>query len=125
AAIASGPTHSAQALLAHLRARNVVLDVSPSSNVCTGAVASIEAHPLPQLVAAGVPVPINTDDPTFFKTTLNDEYRLVASKFGFDADTIAQFVLNSVRATFLPEEERTALLASVEAGLEQLRVAHS
>ncbi len=113
------------ALLAHLRARNVVLDVSPSSNVCTGAVASIEAHPLPQLVAAGLPVTINTDDPTFFKTTLNDEYRLVASKFGFDADTIAQFVLNSVRATFLPEEERTALLASVEAELEQLRVAHS
>ena len=46
---------------------------------------SIEAHPLRRLFDAGIQVTLNTDDPTFFNTTLTDEYRLAAHVFGFDA----------------------------------------
>lgn len=109
------------ALLAHLRARGVALDVSPSSNVCTGAVPNIAAHPLRQLFDAGVPITLNTDDPTFFKTSLNDEYRLAAREFGFGADELAALALNGVRAAFLPAADRAALEQQFERELARLR----
>jgi adenosine deaminase len=102
------------ALLEYLRARNVVLDISPTSNVRTGAVPGIEAHPLRRLFDAGVHVTLNTDDPTFFDTTLNDEYRLAARVFGFGPADLATLALNGVRGAFLPEHESTALLAAFE-----------
>ena len=109
------------ALLAHLRARGVALDVSPSSNVCTGAVPNIAAHPLRQLFDAGVPITLNTDDPTFFKTSLNDEYRLAAREFGFGADELAALALNGVRAAFLPAADRAALEQQFKRELARLR----
>jgi adenosine deaminase len=109
------------ALIEHLRARGIVLDISPTSNVRTGAVASIEAHPLRQLFDAGVQITLNTDDPTFFSTTLNDEYRLIARVFGFDADELIALVLNGVRATFLPAADKQALLHEFEREIGTLR----
>ncbi|MFL5804713.1 MAG: adenosine deaminase [Roseiflexaceae bacterium] len=109
------------ALLAHLRERRIVLDVSPTSNIRTGAVASMDLHPLGRLVEAGVRVTLNTDDPTFFGTTLNDEYRLVARVFGFDADCLATLARNGVQATFLPKDERAALLRRFEDSIGALR----
>ena len=45
-----------QALLAYLAGHGIALEVCPTSNVCTGAVPSLAEHPLPTLLAAGVPV---------------------------------------------------------------------
>ncbi len=109
------------ALVAHLRQRGVVLDVSPSSNIRTGAVAHIEQHPLRQLFDAGVHVTLNTDDPTFFNTTLIGEYRLAARAFGFDIDDLVKLALNGVRATFLPPDERARMLDEFQAEFAQLR----
>jgi adenosine deaminase len=109
------------ALLNHLRARGTVLDISPTSNVRTGAVASIEVHPLRRLFDAGIHITLNTDDPTFFHTTLNDEYRLAARMFGFDADNLTALALNGVRASFLPEAEKLALLRQFEDEIRALR----
>ena len=108
-------------LLAHLRERAITLDISPTSNLRTGAVASVAAHPLRRLFDAGVRVTVNTDDPTFFATTLNDEYRLAATAFGFDAGDLAALALNGVRATFLPEGEQSALLRHFEDRIGMLR----
>jgi aminodeoxyfutalosine deaminase len=66
-------------LVAELAARGTVLDVCPLSNLRTGAVASLEAHPLPQLVAAGVRCSISTDDPAMFDTDLTRDYEAAAS----------------------------------------------
>ena len=52
----------------------IVLDVCPISNLRTRAVASLDEHPLPQLVAAGVPCSISTDDPAMFDTDLTRDY---------------------------------------------------
>jgi adenosine deaminase len=108
-------------LLAHLRERAITLDISPTSNLRTGAVTSVAAHPLRRLFDAGVRVTLNTDDPTFFATTLNDEYRLAASAFGFDADDLATLALNGVRATFLSKDEQAALLRHCEDRIGALR----
>ncbi len=67
------------ALLAELADRGIVLDVCPISNVRTGAVPSLAAHPLPQLVAAGVRCTLNTDDPAMFDTDLSREHEAAAA----------------------------------------------
>jgi aminodeoxyfutalosine deaminase len=61
-------------LVAELADRGTVLDVCPLSNVRTGVVRSLEEHPLPQLVAAGVQCSISTDDPAMFDTDLTRDY---------------------------------------------------
>ena len=76
-------------LVAHLAERRIPLEISISSNVITGAVGSIEAHPVRRLYDAGVPIILNTDDPAMFNTTLNDEYLLAAERFGFTGDELS------------------------------------
>jgi aminodeoxyfutalosine deaminase len=66
-------------LVQELADRAIVLDVTPVSNVRTGAVAALEEHPLPRLVEAGVRCSISTDDPAMFDTDLAREYRAAAS----------------------------------------------
>jgi aminodeoxyfutalosine deaminase len=66
-------------LVAELADRGTVLDVCPLSNLRTGAVHSLEEHPLPQLVAAGVICSISTDDPAMFDTDLTRDYEAAAS----------------------------------------------
>lgn len=109
-------------LIAHLRECGVVLDVCPSSNLYTGAAASWAQHPLRQLYDSGVTVTINSDDPTFFQTTLTDEYRRVVQHFGFNADDLCKLVRNSVMASFLPDDQKRRLLQRVDDELQSLRI---
>jgi aminodeoxyfutalosine deaminase len=67
------------ALLRELAARRIVLDVTPLSNVRTGVTTSLGDHPLPDLVAAGIPCTVSTDDPEMFDTDLTREYEAVSS----------------------------------------------
>jgi aminodeoxyfutalosine deaminase len=67
------------ALVADLAGRGVVLDVCPISNVRTGAVPSLEEHPLPLLADVGVLCSVSTDDPAMFDTDLTREYEAAAS----------------------------------------------
>jgi aminodeoxyfutalosine deaminase len=62
------------ALVAELRDRGIVLDVCPVSNVRTGAVPSLDEHPLRELANAGVRCTINSDDPAMFDTDLGREH---------------------------------------------------
>lgn len=65
-------------LVREIAARGVVLDVCPISNVRTGAVPDLTAHPLPELVAAGVSCSVSTDDPAMFGTDLTADYAAAA-----------------------------------------------
>lgn len=71
------------ALVRELAERGLVLDLTPVSNVRTGAVESLEAHPLPELVRAGIRCSISTDDPVMFDTDLTREYE-AACGFGIE-----------------------------------------
>lgn len=108
-------------LLDCLRERRVTLDISPTSNLRTGAVADIASHPLRRLYESGVTVTLNSDDPTFFDTTLTDEFRLAVRDFGFDAAGLSQLVLNAAGAAFLPAEERDELVRRCAVELDALR----
>jgi aminodeoxyfutalosine deaminase len=66
-------------LVNEIAGRGTVLDVCPLSNLRTGVVRSLEEHPLPQLLAAGVQCSISTDDPAMFDTDLTRDYDAAAS----------------------------------------------
>ena len=75
------------ALVEELAERRVVLDVTPLSNLRTGVVPSLGEHPLPELIAAGIPCTVSTDDPEMFDTDLTREYEAVLS-IGIDPKTL-------------------------------------
>lgn len=104
------------ALIQTLIEREIALEVSPTSNLHTGVVSSIDVHPLPALVAAGVPVALSTDDPAISDITLGDEYDL-ALRMGIDEPTLARMVLDAARHAFLPAPEKAALIADLEQSL--------
>ena len=74
-----------------------------------GVYPDLASHPLRGLHRAGVPVTINSDDPPLFNTTLNGEVKLLVDPFNFDINTIDEILLNGVRCSFLPVEEKQAM----------------
>jgi adenosine deaminase/aminodeoxyfutalosine deaminase len=94
------------ALLRHLRDRGIPLEVCITSNVATGAVASLAAHPVRRLFDAGVPITLNTDDPAIFATTLSGEYALAARQFGFSNADLRGIAENGFRYAFGVEHRR-------------------
>jgi adenosine deaminase len=102
-------------LMAYLRDRQIPLEVCPTSNVCTRAVPSLAEHPLPVLVAAGVPVTINSDDPPMFSTNLNHEYAVAAELLGLDETGVADLARAAVAMSFLDAPRQAALLAEITA----------
>jgi aminodeoxyfutalosine deaminase len=66
-------------LMRELADRRIVLDVTPVSNLRTGAVRVLEEHPLPELVSAGILCSLSTDDPVMFDTDLTREYEVAGS----------------------------------------------
>jgi adenosine deaminase/aminodeoxyfutalosine deaminase len=89
-------------LMAHLRAREVPLEICITSNLVTGVVKRIEDHPVRRLYDAGVPITLNTDDPAMFRCTLEGEYRLAADRFGFSEQELRGIAQNAFRYAFVP-----------------------
>lgn len=100
-------------LLAELAERQVVCDVCVLSNVRLGVVPSVEEHPLPNLLAAGVPCTVNTDDPTFFSCDLQSEH---AAAVSIGADPRAAFEAGITGA--LCDADTKASLRAVVAGYD-------
>ena len=88
------------ALVAHLAAKDIPLEVCITSNLRTGAVASLAAHPVRRLYDAGVPIILNSDDPALFGCTLTSEYELAAREFGFTEAELAGLARNAFRYAF-------------------------
>ena len=109
-------TSSAQdpELLTYLAEHGIALEVCPSSNIATRAVATLEEHPLRAFVDAGVTVTINSDDPPMFGTSLNQEYAVAADLLGLDEAGLAELARAAVRASFAPDDVRARLLAEID-----------
>lgn len=103
------------ALVKELRLRRVPLEVCPTSNVCLGVAPSLAQHPLPALLAAGLTVTLNSDDPPMFNTTLTDEYLAAARALGLSREQLVEMTLNAARAALLPPDRRAQLEAQIRA----------
>jgi aminodeoxyfutalosine deaminase len=87
-------------LVRRLRDERIPLEVCISSNVKTGAVASLEAHPVRRLFDAEVPLMLNTDDPGVFESSLAEEYAIARRVFGFSGDELAYMERTATRVRF-------------------------
>ena len=97
------------ALLVYLAEHQIPVEVSPTSNIATRAVATFAEHPLRQMVEAGVPVSINSDDPPMFSTTLTAEYGVAAALLELDEAGVADLALAAVDHSFAPAEIKTSI----------------
>lgn len=96
-------------LVALARERGVTFEVCPTSNLQSGVIQRIEEHPLRQMLAAGLQVTFNTDDPSVSRITLSDEYRLVSQTFGLTLSALRAHILLAARASFLPRAAQSLL----------------
>jgi aminodeoxyfutalosine deaminase len=110
-----------------LAARGIPLEVCPTSNLRTGALArqlgldaaGYDQHPLPSFLRRGLPITLSSDDPAMFETTLSDEYRC-ASGMGLTNIELVQLAEASFEHSFLPAEEKRAMLEKFHSGAAAL-----
>jgi adenosine deaminase len=110
-----------------LAARGVPLEVCPTSNLRTGALArqlgretaGYEQHPLASFFRRGLPVTISSDDPAMFETTVSSEY-LHAHRMGLKPTELVHIAEASFHHAFLPAEDKAALLREFHSGTAAL-----
>lgn len=101
-----------------LTQQGVALEICPTSNVHSGAVAHWWEHPLRRLYQQGVITTLNTDDPLVSDISLTDEYISAAEHLAFTLDDIKCHILNAAQVAFLPQHDRKVLIGKFEAALE-------
>lgn len=97
-------------LMEYLRDHAIGLDICLTSNAKTRAWPLLSEHPLPLLLERGVPVTLNTDDPGLFEVGLGAEYRKAVDAFDLKEEDLHRLVLQGIRSSFLPHEEKMALM---------------
>ena len=102
------------ALLRRLADENITLDVCPTSNVVLRVVPTLAEHPLSALLAAGVAVSLNADDPLFFNSGVLAEYRLARDRFALDDRTLANIARTSIRSSGAPADLKSAALTRID-----------
>ena len=90
----------------------IACDVCPGSNLALAAVPSLDVHPLPQMLDAGITVTLGSDDPPLFATDLLAEYEHAARLAGLDEDGLAELATNSLVESFAPTDQVEAWLAA-------------
>lgn len=109
-------------LVTYLASHQVPLETCPLSNQCLGIYPNLAEHPFSHLYTAGVPLTVNSDDPPLFNATLNQNVSVLHEPFHFDLDTIDEILLNGVRHSFLPQEQKAAMETSFRSEMAQLRL---
>ena len=94
-----------------LRQRAIPCDVCPGSNVALKAVPSFEAHPLRQMIDAGLTVTLGSDDPPLFHTDLLNEYRIAWVHGGLREPALRDLARASIAESFAPEEAKERWLS--------------
>lgn len=104
-------------LVARLVERGICLDTCPTSNLALGVVTSLDAHPLPGLLRAGVRCSVNADDPLLFGPGILEEYQLCRDRLGLDDGELAHVARCSLEASGAPADLVATGVAGVDAWL--------
>jgi adenosine deaminase len=99
----------------YVRDCRIPLEMCPSSNLQTAAVAgtAIADHPLGLLKDLGFRVTVNTDNRLMSNTSMSHEFALVSEAFGYDLHDLRWFTVNAMKSAFLPFDERLDLINRV------------
>jgi aminodeoxyfutalosine deaminase len=97
-------------LIEELAQRQVPIEICLTSNLKTGSCMQLHDHPVRKYFDQGLMLTLNSDDPAMFGTSLNREYELAQSEFGFTDEHLRELARNSFEASFLPAERKVAFL---------------
>lgn len=97
-------------LAAYIRDKRVPLEVCPSSNVDTGAVASIAEHPIKQFLDQQLRVTVNTDNRLMSNISLSEEFRRLSAAFRLSLEDVEKLTINAMKSSFLPFPERLGVI---------------
>ncbi len=113
--ISVGPDGGARLgrLAAYVRDKRIPLELCPSSNVQTGAAESVAAHPFGLLARLRFRVTVNTDNRLMSGTSMTQEFTELAEAFGYDLTDFQWFTVNAMKSSFLPFDQRLALINDV------------
>ncbi len=104
---------------------NVVLEQCITSNYQTGSWPDERHHPLGDLYRSGVPVTINSDDPSIQNASLSDDYLKAVEYFGFSLDDLVALNERALAASFLTDSEKAALLPKYRDAVAGFRLLHN
>jgi adenosine deaminase len=100
-------------LAAYVRDKRIPLELCPSSNVQTGAAASIADHPIGLLRDLRFRVTVNTDNRLMSGTSMSREMQLLVAAFGYGWSELQWFTINAMKSAFIPFDERLAIINDV------------
>ena len=103
------------ALIDEARERKLHLELCPTSNVHTGAAASIAAHPIGALHRAGLSVSFHTDNQLMSRITMSQEATGLLREGGLARDELIAMEIEAARHSFLDEEARSRAEAAIRA----------
>lgn len=101
--------------MAVLYENKIPVEVSLVSNQKTLVMTDLSKHPEPRLLAWGVPIVPDTDDPGVFGSTLSQEYQLSQSQFNLSWDQLKEMSRNGIRHSFADEATKTRLMKDLDA----------
>ena len=104
------------ALVDYLAVHALPVELCPISNVRTGVVRSVAEHPVRRFFDRGIPVSVNTDDPSMFNTSLVEEYSALMTEHHYSREEITELVRRAVASSFLSEHRKRALTESMATG---------
>ncbi|MCP4224394.1 MAG: adenosine deaminase [Actinomycetia bacterium] len=109
-------------LASYVRDRRIPLEMCPTSNVHTGAAASIAEHPIGLLRELRFRVTVNTDNRLMSDVSLSDEFIKLNEAFGYDLDDMEWLTINAMKSAFWPFEGRLAIInETIKPGYAKLR----
>ncbi len=109
-------------LASYIRDKRIPLELCPSSNVDTGAVPSLEAHPIRHFLAQRFRVTVNTDNRLMSDVTLSEEFRRLSVAFGLTLDDVEKLTINAMKSAFVGYDERIAIIYDrIKPGFARLR----
>ncbi len=100
-------------LSSYVRDKRIPLELCPSSNVQTGAAASISEHPIGLLHDLRFRVTVNTDNRLMSGTSMSREMALLTEAFGWGWSELQWFTINAMKSAFIPYDERLAIINDV------------
>ena len=109
-------------LAAYVRDKRIPLELCPSSNVDTGAVPSLDEHPIRQFMEQRFRVTVNTDNRLMSDVTLSEEFRRLSRVFSLTLDDVEKLTLIAMKSAFIGYDERLAhIYGKIKPGFAKLR----
>lgn len=109
-------------LASYVRDKRIPLELCPTSNVDTGAVATLSDHPIRHFLAEHFRVTVSTDNRLMSDITLSEELRRLSAAFGLTLEDVERLQINAMKSAFVGYDERVAIIYDrIKPGFARLR----